>query len=34
MLNLVGNPVAVYPDSKLFTLAKEKQWEVLGKPKE
>ena len=34
MLNLVGNPVAVYPDSKLFALAKEKNWEVLGTPKE
>lgn len=34
MLNLVGNPVAVYPDKKLHTLAKEKNWEVLGTPKE
>ena len=34
MLNLVGNPVAVYPDSKLHELAKEKNWEVLGTPKE
>jgi HAD superfamily hydrolase (TIGR01490 family) len=34
MLNLVGNPVAVYPDRKLFALAKEKNWEVLGTPKE
>jgi HAD superfamily hydrolase (TIGR01490 family) len=34
MLNLVGHPVAVYPDSKLHTLAKEKNWEVLGTPKE
>jgi HAD superfamily hydrolase (TIGR01490 family) len=33
MLNLVGNPVAVYPDSKLLALAKEKNWEVLGTPK-
>jgi HAD superfamily hydrolase (TIGR01490 family) len=32
MLNLVGNPVAVYPDSKLFALAKEKNWELLGTP--
>jgi HAD superfamily hydrolase (TIGR01490 family) len=30
MLNLVGHPVAVYPDQKLLTLAKEKNWEVLG----
>jgi HAD superfamily hydrolase (TIGR01490 family) len=34
MLNLVGNPVAVYPDGKLHALAKEKNWEVLGTPKE
>ena len=34
MLNLVGHPVAVYPDAKLHTLAKEKNWEVLGTPKE
>ena len=34
MLSLVGNPVAVYPDAKLHALAKEKHWEVLGKPKE
>ena len=34
MLNLVGHPVAVYPDSKLHTLAKEKNWEILGMPKQ
>ena len=34
MLNLVGHPVAVYPDSKLHALAKDKNWEVLGTPKE
>ncbi|HLA06419.1 MAG TPA: HAD-IB family hydrolase [Anaerolineales bacterium] len=34
MLNLVGNPVAVYPDSKLHALAAEKNWEVLGTVKE
>jgi len=34
MLNLVGHPVAVYPDAKLHALAKEKSWEVLGTPKE
>jgi HAD superfamily hydrolase (TIGR01490 family) len=33
MLNLVGHPVAVYPDKKLHKLAKEKNWEVLGTPK-
>ena len=34
MLSLVGNPVAVYPDKRLHKLAKEKNWEVLGAPKE
>lgn len=34
MLNLVGNSVAVYPDAKLHALAKEKNWEVLGTPKD
>lgn len=34
MLNLVGHPVAVYPDKKLHKLAKEKNWEILGTPKE
>ena len=33
MLNLVGHPVAVYPDKKLFALATEKHWEVIGTPK-
>ena len=34
MMNLVGNPVAVYPDAKLHALAQEKNWEVLGTPKD
>jgi HAD superfamily hydrolase (TIGR01490 family) len=34
MLQLVGHPVAVYPDRKLHKLAKEKHWEILGTPKE
>jgi len=34
MLNLVGHPVAAYPDKKLFALAKAQNWEVLGTPKE
>jgi len=34
MLNLVGHPVAVYPDKKLHKLAKEKNWEIVGTPKE
>lgn len=34
MLEMVGHPVAVYPEPKLHALAKEKSWEVLGTPKE
>lgn len=34
MLGLVGHPVAVYPDKKLNKLAKEKNWEIFGTPKE
>ncbi|HKY54651.1 MAG TPA: HAD-IB family hydrolase [Anaerolineales bacterium] len=34
MLEMVGHPVAVYPDKKLHQLAKAKQWEILGTPKE
>jgi len=34
MLQLVGHPVAVYPDKKLHKLAKEKHWEILGTPKD
>jgi HAD superfamily hydrolase (TIGR01490 family) len=34
MMSLVGKPVAVYPDAKLHTLAQEKNWEVLGTPKD
>ena len=34
MLGLVGHPVAVYPDKKLHKLAKEKNWEILGTPKQ
>jgi len=33
LLSLEGNPVAVYPDSKLNSIAKMKQWEVIGFPK-
>jgi HAD superfamily hydrolase (TIGR01490 family) len=33
MLNLVGHPVAVYPDKKLFTLATQQNWEIIGTPK-
>ena len=34
MLSLVGNPVAVYPDKKLFALATEQNWEVIGTRKD
>jgi len=34
MMNMVGNPIAVYPESRLYTLAKEKNWEMLGTLKE
>lgn len=33
MLELVGHPVAVYPDKKLHRLANQKGWEILGTPK-
>jgi len=34
MLSMVGNPVAVYPDKQLHALARAKQWEIFGVPKE
>ena len=34
MMSLVGHSVAVYPDAKLHALAQEKNWEVLGTPKD
>ncbi len=30
MLELVGNPVAVYPDAPLAALARERNWEIIG----
>jgi len=33
LFNLVGHPVAVSPDEKLYKLAASKNWEVIGKPK-
>jgi HAD superfamily hydrolase (TIGR01490 family) len=33
LFDMVGNPVAVYPDVKLQRLAQTKGWEVLGTPK-
>jgi len=34
VLELVGNPVAVYPDSQLWDYASQKGWRVIGEPKE
>ena len=34
MLSLVGHPVAVYPDKKLFALATEHNWEMIGTRKD
>ena len=33
MLNMVGHPVAVYPDRELTKLAKDKGWEIIGTPR-
>lgn len=33
MLSLVGHPVAVHPDAKLYALAQARKWEVIGTPK-
>jgi HAD superfamily hydrolase (TIGR01490 family) len=33
LLNLVGHPVAVYPDAKLHTFAQTQNWEMIGTPK-
>jgi HAD superfamily hydrolase (TIGR01490 family) len=33
LLDLVGHPVAVYPDPGLYVLARERGWEVLGTPR-
>lgn len=32
LFGLVGNPTPVYPDTKLWELAKSKNWEVIGEP--
>jgi len=34
LLELVGNPVAVYPDSQLWDHASQRGWRILGEPKE
>jgi HAD superfamily hydrolase (TIGR01490 family) len=33
VLELVGNPVAVYPDSQLWDYASRKGWRIIGEPK-
>jgi HAD superfamily hydrolase (TIGR01490 family) len=33
LFNLVGHPIAVYPDGKLALLAQSKNWEIIGTPK-
>jgi len=33
LFDLVGNPIAVYPDAKLHALAQSKNWEMIGIPK-
>ena len=30
LLGMVGHPVAVYPDAKLFAMAKSGNWEIIG----
>ncbi|MBM4464025.1 MAG: HAD family hydrolase, partial [Chloroflexi bacterium] len=32
MLELVGNPVAVYPDGELWDYASQRGWQVIGEP--
>ena len=32
VMEMVGNPVAVYPDNKLFNLAQQRGWEIIGNP--
>ena len=34
VLELVGNPVAVYPDDELWNYASQRGWRILGEPKE
>jgi HAD superfamily hydrolase (TIGR01490 family) len=33
LLNMVGHPVAVHPDAKLYDLAHSRNWEMIGKMK-
>jgi HAD superfamily hydrolase (TIGR01490 family) len=34
VLELVGNPVAVYPDGELWDYASQRGWQVIGEPKD
>jgi HAD superfamily hydrolase (TIGR01490 family) len=34
VLELVGNPVAVYPDTQLWDYASQRGWQIIGEPKE
>ena len=33
LLSMVGSPVAVHPDAKLFSLARSRNWEIIGEMK-
>jgi HAD superfamily hydrolase (TIGR01490 family) len=33
LLNMVGNPVVVHPDARLFALAQSQNWKMIGEPK-
>ena len=32
LLEQADHPVAVYPDRRLFSIARERGWEILGEP--
>jgi HAD superfamily hydrolase (TIGR01490 family) len=32
VFNLVGNPVATYPEKELYQLARNKKWQIVGQP--
>lgn len=34
MLELVGNPIAVYPDRQLWDYALQRGWQIIGEPRE
>jgi phosphoserine phosphatase len=33
LLNMVGHPVAVHPDAKLYEMARSRNWEMIGEMK-